>query len=165
MATIENRSRYIVTVRNRDDLTKTFAYTRVAELREYIAGIKDKGLKPQLTRTNDTYADTGLQRLNLAEVYAAHKPPHPKLKGQTFKRLAEKTVRKPAPATRFICKPFADVVLEDFNDYIDDRCQSVEAATVDREIDLFSATCRLAIDTWRIPVAQNPMDGGAYGSR
>ena len=48
---------------------------------------------------------------------------------------------------------------EDFNDYIDDRCMSVGASTVDREVDLFSATCRMAIDTWRIPVAKSPMDG------
>jgi hypothetical protein len=50
-------------------------------------------------------------------------------------------------------------VPEDFNDYIDDRCQSVAAPTVDREVDLFSAACRMAIDTWRIPVAKSPMDG------
>src|SRR5690606_37519159 len=47
----------------------------------------------------------------------------------------------------------------DFNDYIDDRCQYVNGATVDRAVDLMAATCRLAIDTWRIAVAQNPMDG------
>ena len=68
-------------------------------------------------------------------------------------------MRVPSPASCFIRKPFADIVPDDFNDYIDDRCQSVEAPTVDREIDLFSAACRMAIDTWRIPVAKSPMDG------
>lgn len=30
---------------------------------------------------------------------------------------------------------------------------------MDREVDLFSAVCNIAIDTWRIPVAKSPMDG------
>lgn len=52
-----------------------------------------------------------------------------------------------------------DVVPEDFNGYINDRCQTVGAPTVDCVIDLFSAVSRMAIDTWRIPVAKIPMDG------
>jgi hypothetical protein len=44
MASIENRSRYIVSVRNRDDLTKTFAFNREAALKQYIADLKAQGL-------------------------------------------------------------------------------------------------------------------------
>lgn len=55
MASIENRSRYVVTVQNRDDLTKTFACTREAELKTYIAHLKAQGYKAKLSRTNDKY--------------------------------------------------------------------------------------------------------------
>lgn len=55
MASIENRSRYVVTVQNRDDLTKTFACNREAELKAYIAHLKAQGYKPKLSRTNDNY--------------------------------------------------------------------------------------------------------------
>jgi integrase len=68
-------------------------------------------------------------------------------------------VGQPSEAGKFIRKPFAAVVPDDFTDYIDERCQVVAPATVDREIDLFSAVCHLAIDTWRIHVLKNPMDG------
>jgi hypothetical protein len=37
MASIENRSRFIVTVQNREDLTETFAYNRDKQLKLYIA--------------------------------------------------------------------------------------------------------------------------------
>lgn len=237
MASIENRSRFVVTVQNCENLTRTFSYNREKELAAYVAELKASGYKPRLARTNDSYAvrvrgagqrsqclyassegdavdikqrvelerrnglfvdyakgrsvtladllarylrevsprhkgfevegyiinailaDAGLSRLDLADILAAHKNPHPILTGKAFRRATGKSVRKPSPATCFVRKPFADVVPEDFNDYIDDRCQSVEAPTVDREIDLFSAVCRMAIDTWRIPVAKNPMDG------
>lgn len=237
MASIENRSRYVVTVQNRDDLTKTFACTREAKLKTYIAHLKAQGYKAKLSRTNDKYlvrvreggktkqtlparseqeaidikqrielerrsglfidyskgrrvsfadllarylreesprhkgfevegyvinamlADAGLPRVDLADAFAAHKNPHPSLAGKNFRRQPGKRVRLPAPATCFIRKPFADVVPEDIHDYIDDRCQAVGPDTVDREVDLFSAVCHMAIDSWRIPVAKSPMDG------
>lgn len=237
MASIENRSRFVVTVQNRDDLTQTFAFNREKHLRVYLAELKAKGLKPKLARTNDNFAirvrdaghrkqtlygtsedaaikieqrielerstslfidyakgrsvtfadllarylrevsprhkgfevegyiinailaDAGLERVDIAQAYAEHKNPHPSLEGKSFRKPSGKGVRQTSPATCFINKPFADVVPEDFNDYIDERCQSVEAPTVDREVDVFSAVCRMAIDTWRIPVAKSPMDG------
>ena len=237
MASIENRSRFVVTVQNCEHLTKTFAYNREPALKAYIAELKAGGYKPKLTRTNDSYAirvreaghrpqclyasseqeavnikqrlelerrsglfvdyakgrsvtfgdllarylrevsprhkgfevegyiinailaDAGLPRVDIAQAYAEHKNAHPSLAGKAFRKPSSKSVRAPSPASCFIRKPFADIVPEDFNDYIDDRCQSVAAPTVDREVDLFSATCRMAIDTWRIPVAKSPMDG------
>jgi integrase len=237
MASIENRSRYVVTVQNRDDLTKTFACNREAELKAYIAHLKAQGYKPKLSRTNDNYvvrireagktkqtlparseqeaidikqrielerrnglfvdyskgrsvsladllvrylreesprhkgfevegyiinamlADAGLPRVDLADTFSAHKNPHPSLAGKNFRRQPGKRVRLPAPATCFIRKPFADIVPDDIRDYIDDRCQAVGPDTVDREVDLFSAVCHMAIDSWRIPVAKSPMDG------
>lgn len=56
MASIENRSRFIVTVQNREDLTRTFACTRDKELKRYIAKLKADGYKPKLVRTDDYYA-------------------------------------------------------------------------------------------------------------
>lgn len=237
MASIENRSRFIVTVQNREDLTQTFAYNREKQLKLYLAELKAGGYKPKLGRTDDSFAirvreaghrpqclyalsekeaidikqrlelerrnglfvdyakgrsvtfadllarylrevsprhkgfevegyiinallsDAGLPRVDIAQAYADHKNPHPSLEGKTFRKPSGRKMRVPSPASCFIRKPFADIVPDDFNDYIDDRCQSVEAPTVDREIDLFSAACRMAIDTWRIPVAKSPMDG------
>lgn len=237
MASIENRSRFIITVQNCEHLTKTFAYNREKDLKAYLADLKADGYKPKLARTNDSFAirvreagrraqclyasseqdaidvkqrlelehrkglfvdyakghsvtfgdllarylrevsprhkgyevegyiinailaDAGLPRVDLAQAYADHKNPHPSLADKTFRKPSGKSVRKPSPSSCFIRKSFADVVPEDINDYIDDRCQSVEAPTVDREVDLFSAVCRMAIDSWRIPVAKSPMDG------
>lgn len=214
MASIENRSRYVVSVQNRDDLTKTFAFNREAALKQYIADLKAQGFKPKqpLTASSEqeaidikqrveverrtglsvdyakgrsvTFADllarylreesprhkgfevegyiinamltdAGLPRVDLADAMAAHKNPHPCHAGKNFSRRKGKSVRLPAPTTCFIRKPFADVVPEDINDYIDDRCQAVGQDTVDREVDLFSAVFNIAIDTWRIPVAKS----------
>ena len=238
MASIENRSRFVVSVKNRDDLERTFAHNGEKQLKAYLAELKDQGYKPKLARTNDSYAvrirqvgrvtqclfasseqeaidikqrveserrnglfvdyakgrsvtfadlmtrylreeaprhkgfeieaytlnamlaDAGLPRIDMREVLAQHKNPHPSLASKVLRKPTGKGVRLPAPATCFIRKPFADVVPDDFNDYIDDRCQSeVAPATVSREVDLFSAICNLAIDRWRIPVAKSPMDG------
>lgn len=237
MASIENRSRFLVTVQNREDLTATFACNREAALKAHIAKLKAGGFKPKLTRTNDYFAirireagqrtqclyanseqeaidikqrvelerrnglfidyakgrsvsladlmarylqeesprhkgfevegyiinamlaDTGLPRVDIEQAYREHPNPHPVHEGKVFRKHSGKSVRQAAPATCFIRKPFADIVPDDFSDYIDDRCQSVEAATVNREIDLLSAICHMAIDTWRIPVPKNPMDG------
>lgn len=237
MASIENRSTFIVTVQNRDDLTKTFAWTREAAVKAYCAHLKAQGLKPRLARSNNRYAvrirevgrpqqclyasseeealnmqlqleserrrglfvdygkgrsvtfadllarylreesprhkgfevegyiinallaDAGLPRVDMAEAFAAHKNPHPRLKRMKFRKSTGKTARLPFPAARFICRPFADLLPDDINDYIDERCQAVSPATVDREVDIFSAVCHIAIDTWRIPVHKSPMDG------
>jgi hypothetical protein len=56
MASIENRSRFVVTIQNCEHLTKTFAYNREPALKAYIAELKADGYKPKLTRTNDNYA-------------------------------------------------------------------------------------------------------------
>lgn len=120
---------------------------------------RHKGFEVEGYIINAILADAGLPRVDIAKAYAEHKNPHPSLAKMKFRKQTGKTVRTPSPASCFIRKPFADILPEDFNDYIDDRCQSVSPATVDREIDVFSAACRMAIDTWRIPVAKSPMDG------
>jgi hypothetical protein len=56
MASIENRSRFVVTVQNCEDLTRTFSYNREKELAAYVAHLKAIGYKPRLARANDSYA-------------------------------------------------------------------------------------------------------------
>lgn len=237
MASIENRSRFKVTVQNRDDLTKTFSYSAVKAVKAYIAEQKDKGYKPKASRLNDSFAvrirqvgypdqclfaateeeaidiqqrieserrqglfvdygkgrrvrfgdllarylreesprhkgcevegyiinaileDAGLPRVNVSEAHQAHPNPHPSLANKKFRKATGKKMRTASVTSCFVLKSFADLLPTDFNEYIDDRCQTVSGATVDREVDLFSAVCRMAIDTWRIPVAQSPMAG------
>jgi integrase len=120
---------------------------------------RHKGFEVEGYIINAMLADAGLPRVDLADAFAAHKNPHPSLAGKNFRRQPGKRVRLPAPATCFIRKPFADVVPEEIHDYIDDRCQAVGPDTVNREVDIFSAVCHMAIDSWRIPVAKSPMDG------
>lgn len=49
MASIENRSRIQVTVKNRDDLTKQFAYSADKAIQAYVQKLRDEELKPRLT--------------------------------------------------------------------------------------------------------------------
>lgn len=120
---------------------------------------RHKGFEVEGYIINAILVDSGLPRVDIEKAYLEHKNPHPSLAKIKFRKPTGKGVRTPSPASCFIRKPFADIMPDDFNDYIDDRCQSVSSSTVDREIDVFSAVCNMAIDTWRIPVAKSPMDG------
>ena len=55
MASIENRSRYHVSVKNRDDLTKTFAHSSKLKADEYCNSIIRQKLKPKLPRLDDKF--------------------------------------------------------------------------------------------------------------
>lgn len=110
-------------------------------------------------RINGMLEDAGLPREDLAAVLAAHRSPHPNLAKLGKRRAIGNTVRTPLSTMRWINKPFAQMLPEDFETYIADRCEEVEPSTVDREVDIFSAVCNVAIDTWRIHVAKNPMHG------
>lgn len=237
MASIENRSHYQVTVKNRDDLTKTFAHNAKKAAEDYCGSLKAQKLKPRLARLDNCYVvrdrsasrknqslpaasaaeakdiknkleiehkqsvftdyatgyqttlaelltrylheesprhksfeiegykinallqDAGLERQDLAAILAAHPNPHTKVAGMKIRKSTGTRVGQCSEASKFIRKPFAQICPDDFKDYIDERCQEVSPATVDREIDIFSAVCRMAIDTWRIHVEKNPMDG------
>ena len=237
MASIENRSHYQVTVKNRDDLTKTFTHSAKKTAEEYCESLKAQKLKPRLARLDDGYVvrdrsvsrknqtlhassaaeaediknklesehrrsiftdyatgyrttlaellirylheesprhksfevegykinalleDAGLERQDLTPIVAAHPNPHPKVAGMKIRKPTGTRVGQCLETSNFIRKPFAQIVPDDFKDYIDERCQEVSPATVDREIDIFSAICRIAIDTWRIHVEKSPMDG------
>lgn len=53
MASIENRSRYVVSVKNRNDLTKEFPYSDARRAREYLKQLRGDGLKPKITQLSD----------------------------------------------------------------------------------------------------------------
>jgi integrase len=53
MATIENRSRFIVTVRHRADLTQQFPHTQAEQARTYLTALRTQGYKPVLTQGED----------------------------------------------------------------------------------------------------------------
>lgn len=237
MASIENRSKVQVSVKNRDDLTKTFEYSADKAIKTYVEQLKAQGYKPRLASLNNHYAirarqvgypdlclfasseeealelkqrieserrrgividyglarrntfadllirylreesprhksfdiegykinavleDAGLPREDLAAILDAHPNPHAKWQGKRMPKPSGTRMSEPSEASRFVRKPFADVVPDDFRDYIDERCQIVAASSVDREIDLFTAVCNIAIDTWRIPCLKSPLDG------
>lgn len=54
MATIENRSRYTVTVKNREDLFKEFSFRNIEEARVYASDLA-KQFKPVLTQKEDSF--------------------------------------------------------------------------------------------------------------
>lgn len=237
MASIENRSNYEVTVRNRDDLTQTFAHSALKRAKAYQQSLASQGFKSKLSRRDDYYVvrdrsrlrkeqvlragslaeakaiqslleneqrqglivdyaqgfqtslaelmirylreeaprqksfevvaykinamleDAGLPRQDIAQIVADHSNPHPKVKAMKIRQSTGTRTGEPSDASKFIRKGFAAITPDDFTDYIDERCQAVAPATVDREIDIFSAVCRMAIDTWRIHVVKSPMDG------
>jgi|GEM_PF-5385147 len=49
MASIENRSRFKVTVQNRGDLSRTFIHSATEAVKAYIAELKAMGFKPRLS--------------------------------------------------------------------------------------------------------------------
>ncbi|CAM5462099.1 site-specific integrase [Eoetvoesiella caeni] len=53
MASIDNRSNYIVTVRNRDDLTRTFPYSKRSDAAAYFSELTGQGFKPQVQQLED----------------------------------------------------------------------------------------------------------------
>jgi integrase len=53
MATIENRSRFTVTVRHRADLTRAFPHTEAEQARAYLEALRGQGYKPVLTQGDD----------------------------------------------------------------------------------------------------------------
>ena len=120
---------------------------------------RHKSFEVEAYKINALLEDAGLARQDLAEIVAAHNNPHPKVASMKLRKATGTRVGQSSEASKFIRKPFATIVPDDFTDYIDERCQEVSHATVDREIDILSAVCRIAIDTWRIHVAKSPMDG------
>ncbi|MFH1818672.1 MAG: integrase [Pseudomonadota bacterium] len=105
---------------------------------------RHKSFETTAYRINGMLEDAGLPREDLAAVLAAHRSPHPSLAKLGKRRAVDNTMRAPLPSMKWINKPFAQLVPDDFNEYIDDRCQEVLPSTVDRELDIFSSVCNTA---------------------
>jgi integrase len=237
MATITNRSRFRVTVKNRNDLEQTYPYSSESKVKDYFKRLKDQGFSPKISRLDDSFEvkirqkgfkdqnltvssyedaellitqieserkrglfidytkgwnisfadllrrylleeaprlksfetlayrinamlkDAGHSREDIAEILAGHRNHHPSLNKMRQRKAVGNVVRKPLDSLCWLNKPFAQIVPDDINDYIEDRCQDVEPGTVDREVDIFSRVCSMAIDSWRIPIAMSPMHG------
>ena len=55
MATIENRSRYIVSVKNRDDLCREFPFSKLLEAKQYAVDLGNQNFKPYLTQKENAF--------------------------------------------------------------------------------------------------------------
>ncbi|MCU4119748.1 site-specific integrase [Variovorax sp. N23] len=234
MASIENRSRTQVSVKNHITLTKFFPFDKEDEAKQYVAGLRVAGHKPMVTLLDEAYLvrfyvngkrkshtatteaeaiaikkrieaeqysglfvdytkahqtsladllirylqdeaprnkgflvagyqinswlhDAGLPRQDIAAIHAAH--PNPQNRSLHIPRPTGKRMSQPCEAATFIRKSFASLEPEHFHEYIDERLQSAEPATVDRELDVFRAVCTAAINQWRIHVHTDPMAG------
>lgn len=120
---------------------------------------RNKSFEVEAYKINAMLEDAGLPRQDIAQIVVDHQNPHSKVKTMKIRKPTGVRVSNPSNPSKFIRKGFAAITPDDFVDYIDERCQLVEPSTVDREMDIFSAVCRMAIDTWRIHVVKNPMDG------
>jgi integrase len=230
--TIQNRSRFIVSVAKHLELRREFPFNKQVAITEYIAQLKAQGFKPALKQAEDSYEvrfrEKGAPKLtvtchsaeevqrtidritserssglfvdyrkglqttfaDLIRKYLTIEAPKHKswemeayklngllrdagcepvslaeiLKKTPFKTQLRRTpngaqMRESATVVDWVHKPFGKLMPDDFHQYIEERLESVMPATVDREIDLFSAICRKAILTWRVPIQQSPMDG------
>lgn len=75
------------------------------------------------------------------------------------KKQTRNIMRKRATGLEWMHKPFAQVETADIDGYIRDRCDVVGPATVDREIDVMSRICTIAIERWKYRVDESPMEG------
>ncbi len=116
---------------------------------------KHKGFESTAYRANAMLADAGCEEVDINELIRTDT----RLTNIKQRNRGGMRMREPSSCLHWMAKRFADIEPDDINGYIQDRLQSVSPATVDRELDLISAICKIAIKSWRIPVAQSPMDG------
>ena len=136
----------------------TLAELMIRYLREEAP--RNKSFEIDAYKINAMLEDAGLQRQSIMEIIASHPNPCAKVKAMKIRKETGKKMRSTlCSATRFILKPFAQIVPDDLTEYVDERRQAVSASTVDRELDIFSAVCSIAIKTWRIHILASPMDG------
>jgi len=101
--------------------------------------------------------DSGLARQDLAAIHAAH--PNPQDRNLHIPKPSGRRQSQRSEAAVFIRKPFANLLPEDFRDYMDERLSAAEPATVDRELDMFRIVCNTAMTAWRIHLHLSPMAG------
>lgn len=187
MATIQNRSRITVTVKNRPDVTRSFSYNALDKVEAYVGELRSKGLRPKAAQGDDTKA----HQVTFAHLLLRYLR---EFKGKSARVIAYKveswledsgevgqsllathraalsaagvSVRKATFQMRqtilnleWIHKPLSLVKADDINGYIVMRQNQVSEATVDREVDLFSAVLRKATRSWGYHLADYPMHG------
>lgn len=229
MASIDNRSNYIVSVRNRDDLTRAFPYNKRDDAAAYFAELTEQGFKPQVQQLEDKILvrirDKGWEpqsgrfdSLQAAEQFVRTVEldrargldnNYLRARGVTFIELLERYMKEEGPnrlkgwnevgkykyaklwrggtgkfnahdrkgiaakigvpvetlpATLqpdypWMQKPFSAVTTEDIESYIPERIvDGVLPSTVDRELDLISAVCSVAVNVWGYELKKNPMN-------
>jgi integrase len=154
---LESEQRHGLFINYAQAQTTTLADLLIRYLREEVP--RHRSFEVEAYKINGWLEDAGLERQDIREIVANHPNPHPKVAEAKLRKPTGARMAEPSEACKFIRKGFAEVAPDDFTDFIDERCQVVEPSTVDREIDIFSAVCHIAIDTWRIHVAKSPMDG------
>ncbi|EEF27621.1 conserved hypothetical protein [Ricinus communis] len=227
MATIENRSRYVVSVKNNDEYYREFPFTNRDAATEYCAWLEtEKGYKAKLKQKEDSFfvrirqtgyplfqktfksleeADTAIARIEAERkdgIFIDYKKAHtvtfehllkryiqevgPKLKGweksQKYKfkgwladlegqvktggkrkdkdgKPCQAVMRVPSTEIQWMRKPFTAITTMDIEDYIEERLEVVEPATVDRELDCLRAVFTAATVKWKYRLVENPMDG------
>ncbi|CAZ90268.1 MULTISPECIES: site-specific integrase [Thiomonas] len=232
MATLENRSRFRVTVRNREDLTREFPFNAPARVASHMAELRAQGFKPAVTQLEDTILvrvrqkGRAPQTFTLPSVETAEKlirkieeergrglyvdyarshkvtvaqlmvrylkekvpklksadmltykleamlmdsGPHGKALVEEFKDWQKAHGRRVHPGSfqmrttygslEWLHKPLPEVTTDDLNDFIEERLQDSEPATVDREVDIFSALFTFILDVWKYPLADSPIRG------
>ncbi len=151
MATIENRSKYQVTVKNRPDLTLKFPFNRLADVKAHMAAVRAQGLKSRVEQEEDQVLvrirrkgypplqDSGPAGEQLLQAYrsslrAAGKPV----------RKAKFQMRETCSELQWIHKRFTEVLTTDIEDFMEERLQSVAPATLDRELDILRSVVTVA---------------------
>jgi len=105
MASIENRSRYQVSAKNCDDLTKTFAHSSETKAEEYCESLAAQNHKPKLSRLDDNYI-IPIRRGGLDEqvLYASSLKPAELVKAKLKVEHSQgSTIRRPRTRSSLTC--------------------------------------------------------------
>lgn len=116
-----------------------------------------KGFLITAYKANNWLADAGLPTLDVAAIHAEH--PNPQDRALRIPAATGMRMSMPSAAAAFILKPFSELEPDDFQDYVDERMEEVEASTADRELDIVRRVCSIAISKWRIHVHCDPFSG------
>jgi integrase len=230
MATIQNRSRIVVSVKNRPSDTRYFPFNATDKAQAYVSELRKQGFRPKAKQEEDTWEvrirqkgypsqnvtfqserdakafaakldserSTGLIRdytkarqVTFAHLLVRYMREFKKKSAQVIAykieawledsgpdgqrlladhrealaqagvtvRQAKFKMRESIRNLEWIHKSLALVDAEDINGYIVTRQEQVSDATVDREVDTFSAVFRKATRSWGYHLADNPMGG------
>ena len=141
------------------DYTKAHQTTLADLLIRYLHEVapRNKGFLIEAYKINAWLEDAGLPRQDIAAIHMAH--PNPHNRNLHIPRPSNRRMSPPCDAVSFIRKPFSNIDPDDFTDFVDERAQVAEPATIDRDLDIFNTVCTTAINKWRIHVQCSPLLG------